>query len=211
MSPQTIQYITIPKVSVYTSARYIAQMLLQHRVAVVRCVKFISFRLDAGYFKRAIIQVACWMNSPTAKTIQEHLHADTLAHLVHKDDNKWSIKNSTENEKNANARECVFFKMHNLSKSEFFKGGVQDAVLVQPVGKRIENAAQYVYYNEPSVLGAKIDWSKRSPLELLEHLTNTMDVLEKEENRAIKDLIMFTMMCESVYEDRKAKQMTATA
>jgi len=84
-------------------------------------------------------------------------------------------------------------------------------VIVHPVGKRIENAAQYVYYNEPCVLGSKIDWSKRSPLELLEHLTNTMDVLEKEENGAIKDLIMFTMICESVYEDRKSKQMTASA
>ncbi len=56
-----------------------------------------------------------------------------------------------------------------------------------------------------------MDWSKRSPLELLEHLTKTMDVLEKEENGAIKDLIMFMMMCESVYEDRKSKQMTASA
>ena len=209
MSAQTIQYITIPKVSGYTSARYIAQILLQHRIAVVRCVKFIPFRLEAGQFKRAIIHVACWIRSPAAETIQERLGANTEAHLVHRSENTWTIKNTTENEKNANVRECVFFRMQNVSKSEIYKCSVQDAAIVQPVGKRIDNVVQYVYYNEPRLVGEKMNWSKRSPLEILEHMTNAMDVLEREENSAMKDLIVFTMMCESLYEDRMAKKTAA--
>lgn len=197
---QTIQYITIPKVSGYTSARYIAQILLQHKIAIVRCVKFIPFKIgEVGHFKRAVIHIACWMRSPVSETILQRLETNTEARVVHKAEKAWVFKPSSENEKNVNVRECVFFKMHNIVKSEIFKGGVQEPVYVQPVNKRTKDATQYVFYNEPRLLGETIRWEKRTPLEILDHITHSMDVLDKEEEKIIVELIIFTMMCESDY------------
>jgi hypothetical protein len=203
MSAPMIQYITIAKVSRYTSARYIAQILFQHKIAVVRCIKFIPFKLEAGHFKRAIIHVASWMKSPVSDTILHRLESNGEARVVHKAENAWSLVLSSENEKNTNARECVFFKMHNILKSEIFKGGVQEAVLVQPVGKLTKETTQYVFYNEPRLLGEKINWNKKTPLAILEHITNAMEVLESEEQTMIKEMILFTMMCESDHMEKQ--------
>lgn len=183
--------IVIPKVSKYTSPRYIAKVFYENKIAMVRHVKFIQYKFTCGeIFKRAIIQLACWFNSPAAQNIQRKIQTQSFARTIHKDENAWTLQAATEDDKNLNVEECAFFKIQNVAKyGYYFKGEVQENEKVVPVFVRdIHSNIQYVYYREPKLEGGTTNWENKTPNDIIDYFSRMCEVLETEDVKIIEGL-----------------------
>jgi hypothetical protein len=185
---QNVLEITIPKVSEFTSGRYIAKIFYENKVGMIRSIKFVNFKIQGMTFKRAIIQMACWFNTAIAENIQNRILKNTFAKMVHKDENAWKIVESTSTDKDSICKEHVYFKIQDVSKYGMtFKGEVQQKVDVYSVLKQ-ESNIQYVFYNEPKNEGEDIKWAKRTPLEILKYMSHLYEVLVDEDDKIVEGL-----------------------
>lgn len=184
--------ITIRKVSVFTSARYIAKVLLMNKIAVVRSIKFIPFHMNGKHYKRAVIEIASWMDSPSATTIKEHIENKTEAKLAHKEENVWKIIKTNTNDLEASPKEWVFFKIQNTHYfGNTFKGKVQKEAKLANVLNVDYPDYQYMYYNEPKVERFNEDWSKSSPNEILNYFSKVYEVLDEENDMIVGGLVVY--------------------
>ena len=184
--------ITIRKVSVFTSARYIAKVLLMNKIATVRSIKFIPFQVNKIHYKRAVIEIASWMDSSSSITIQERLQNKIEARLAHKDENVWKIIPTNKNDLEASPKEWVFFKIQNTKIfGNVFKGKVQKEVKVHNVLDVDYPKYQYVYYNEPAVERFDENWSKSSPNEIINYFSKVYEVLDEENDMIVGGLAVY--------------------
>ena len=184
--------ITIRKVSVFTSARYIAKVLLMNKIAVVRSIKFIPFHMNGKHYKRAVIEIASWMDSPSSITIQEHIENKTEAKLAHKEENVWKMIKTNRNDLEASPKEWVFFKIQNTRYfGNTFKGKVQQKAKLANVLDIDYPDYQYMYYNEPKVERFNEDWSKSLPNEILNYFSKVYEVLDEENDMIVGGLAVY--------------------
>lgn len=188
---QNVLEITIPKVSEFTSGRYVAEIFYENKVGMIRSIKFVNFKIKGMNFKRAIIEMACWFHSAAAENIQNRILKNKFAMMVHKDENAWKIVKSIKTDMEAICKERVYFKIQDVKKYGMtYKGEVQQIVDVQPVMKQSGNV-QYVFYNEPKNEGEHIKWSKRTPMEILTYMSHLYETLVDEDDKIVEGLREF--------------------
>jgi hypothetical protein len=191
---ENVLEIVIPKVSKYTSARYIAQVLFVNKIAMVRSIKLVSYTAANGHIqKRAIIRLACWFNNVVAFNLQRRILDNGYGKLVHKSDNAWTILPSSETDKYKGTMEVAYFKIHNtrVYGSEF-QSEYYEKQAVMPVIPKLESVTQYMFY-KPSELSMKYKEHLIESEDMLKEIAVLNKQIEEENAKIVQGLKEFTV------------------
>jgi hypothetical protein len=181
--------ITIPKVSKYTSARYVAKVLLMNKVAIVRSVHMVSYTASNGFIqKRAVIVLASWFPNVVAYNLQERLKNNGFAKLVHKSDNAWTLIPSNQEDKYVATYEISYFKIHNVNVyGTMFSSYYLEPVELKPVFPESDSPIQYMYY-KPSLLKQDKAELLIATEDMVEEVARIVKVLKEEEKKMVQGL-----------------------
>lgn len=186
--------IVIPKVSKYTSARYIAQVLFMNKIAMVRSIKLVSYTASNGHIqKRAIILLACWFNNVVAFNLQKRILDNGYGKLVHKSDNAWTILPSSASDKYKGTMEVAYFKIHNTRiYGSTFQSEYYEKLAVMPVIPKLDSAIQYMYY-KPAELNMKYKVQLMESENIVEEVRVLNKLVEEENAKIVHGLKDFTV------------------
>ena len=186
--------IVIPKVSKYTSARYIAQVLFTNKIAMVRSVKLVPYTASNGYTqKRAIIHLACWFNNAAAYNLQRRILDNGSGKLVHKSDNAWTIYQTSDSDKYMGTMEVAYFKIHNTKQyGTQFQSEYYEKYNLIPVIPKSESAIQYMYY-KPVELNTKYTTHLLESENIIEEVRVLNKLIDSENAKIVQGLKDFTI------------------
>lgn len=187
--------IVIPKVSKYTSARYIAQVLFMNRIAMVRSIKLVPYTASNGYIqKRAIICLACWFNNAAAYNLQRRILENGSGKLVHKSDNAWVITQSSESDKYMGPMERAYFKIHNTKQyGTQFQSDYYKKCKLASVFPKSELDIQYMYYKPVELKDTHLKHLIDSE-NIIEEVNVMNKLIEEENAKIVQGLKDFTVL-----------------
>lgn len=181
--------ITIPKVSKYTSARYVAKVLLMNKIAIVRSVRMVTYTTPTGYIqKRAVIVLASWFKNVVAYNLQERLTNNGFAKLVHKSDNAWTLILSNSEDKYLPTNEITYFKIHNVNVyGNTFSSTYLEPMELKPVFPEMDSPVQYMYY-KPATLKPDKSEMLMATENMIGEVSRIVKALKEEERKMVQGL-----------------------